>query len=208
MEIGTETAPVPAPGADARNLRELRVLYMGRLIYWKGLHLALRAFAEARQTLPGARMTVIGSGPDEKWLHSIGEELNLNGAVDWIPWLPQPKALQAYSQHDVLLFPSLHESSGNVVLEALARALPVVCLDLGGPGVMVDGTCGRAVATGGRSEAEVVHGLAAALVELTAPDAWQGAARGALARAREYRWESIVANVYAGAQITVAGGIR
>ena len=206
LEIGTESASAPVPRAEDRNLRQLRVLYMGRLIYWKGLHLALRAFAEARKALPEARMTVIGSGPDEKWLHGIAAGLKLGCAIEWMHWLPQEKALQAYSQHDVLLFPSLHESSGNVVLESLARGLPVVCLDLGGPGVIVSRDCGRAVSTAQRSEADVVSGLAGALVELASPEEWQRASCGALARARDYRWENIVGSCYAGVPQTILAG--
>jgi glycosyltransferase involved in cell wall biosynthesis len=170
------------------------------------LHLALRAFAEARKALPEARMTVIGSGPDEKWLHGNAAGLKLEGAIEWVHWLPQEKALQAYSQHDVLLFPSLHESSGNVVLESLARGLPVVCLDLGGPGVIVSRDCGRAVSTAQRSEADVVSGLAGALVELASPEEWQRASCGALARARDYRWENIVGSCYAGVPQTILAG--
>jgi glycosyltransferase involved in cell wall biosynthesis len=206
LEIGTEPASLEVPAAESRNLRGLRVLYMGRLLYWKGLHLALRAFAEARRTLPEARLTVIGSGPDESWLRGLARSLELQDAVEWIPWLPQQQAMQAYSQHDALLFPSLHESSGNVVLEALARALPVVCLDLGGPGVIVDSTCGRVVKTAGRAEPEVIRGLAEALVELTSPREWQRAACGALARAQQYRWETVVGAAYAGAAQTLSAG--
>jgi glycosyltransferase involved in cell wall biosynthesis len=206
LEIGTEPGEVEVPAAESRNLRALRVLYMGRLLYWKGLHLALRAFAEARSALPGARLTVIGSGPDENWLKGVAAGLQLDDAIEWIPWLPQQQAMQAYSQHDALLFPSLHESSGNVVLEALSRALPVVCLDLGGPGVIVDSSCGRVITTAGRSEAEVTSGLAAALVDLTSPEAWQRAACGALARARQYRWDTVVSAAYSGAAQTVSAG--
>ena len=186
--------PNAASGAEPETLR---VLYVGRLIYWKGLHLALRAFAEARKTMPQMKMTVIGSGPDESWFHSLAQNLQLESVVEWIPWMPQPEVLKNYSHHDVLLFPTLHDSSGNVVLEALSRRVPVICLDLGGPGVIVDNSCGRVVGTAGKSEAEVVTGLSAALHQLASHRERQVCRAGAQARAEEYRWDQVVRACYA-----------
>ncbi len=80
--------------------------------------------------------------------------------MTWSGWVPHDRIADLHRAHDALLFPSLHDSSGNAVLEALAEGSPVVCFDLGGPGAVVDPTCGRVVATAGRSEAACVAGLA------------------------------------------------
>jgi glycosyltransferase involved in cell wall biosynthesis len=69
--------------------------------------------------------------------------------------------MRAYLRHDTFLFPSLHDSSGNVVLEALSCGLPVICLDAGGPAVLVDPSCGFKVRPGEPSQ--VVEDLARAL---------------------------------------------
>ena len=60
-----------------------------------------------------------------------------------------------------MLFPSLHDSGGMVVLESLAYGLPVVCLNIGGPGIIVTNGCGRLVDVVGKSKAEVVAKLEA-----------------------------------------------
>jgi len=101
----------------------------------------------------------------------------------------------------VLLFPSLHDSSGNAVLEALAQGLPVICFDLGGPGTIVDSTCGRVVATGRRSEAACVTGLADAIEELSrAPALCRELGAGAGVRAQQYHWPKQVVRVYGDVQ--------
>lgn len=120
-----------------RHDQRVKVLYVGRLLYWKGLHLGLPAFACLREKAPGTTLTIIGSGPDEQRLKNLARRLNISDAVTWIPWMEREKVLKAYKNHDIFLFPSLHDSGGMVVLEAMAAGLPVVCLDLGGPGVMV-----------------------------------------------------------------------
>ncbi len=62
---------------------------------------------------------------------------------------------------DVLLFPSLRDGGGAVVVEAMACGLPVVCLDVGGPGFHVREGVGTKVGPG-RPDA-VAAELAAAL---------------------------------------------
>ena len=85
----------------------------------------------------------------------------------------------------------------------MGRGLPVVCLDLGGPGIIVDDTCGRLVAVAGRSENEVVHALSDALVQLAScPELRQKLSEGARSRAREYTWEKVVGRIYRDASFT------
>lgn len=165
-----------------------RVLYVGRLVYWKGLHFGLRAFAEFFRHHPGARLTVIGRGPDEAWFRELAQELGITDAVTWIPHMARAAVMRAYMQHDAFLFPSLHDSSGNVVLEALTCGLPVVCLDVGGPAVLVDPSCGFKVRPGEPSQ--VVEDLARALAALAASPALSRAmGEAALCRAREqFSW--------------------
>ncbi|MNR81953.1 Glycogen synthase [compost metagenome] len=194
-----------AIGADAfaapnrtRSRDSFKLLYVGRLLYWKGIHLALRALAELRREVPEARMTLVGSGPDEAWLKSLAHRLGVEDAVDWIGWMSRESLAQVYADHDVFCFPSLHDSGGMVVLEALAQGLPVVCLDLGGPGLMVDGSCGRVISTQGADERQVVASLRGALRELASDPALREAlSQGALARVREYAWPAVVARAYA-----------
>lgn len=145
LELGMPARTLPPPARPAA--AEFKLLFVGRLLYLKGLHLALAAFAHAFAD-GRARLTLIGSGRDEPWARAAARRLGIDGRLEWIPWLPREQLLARYPQYDVLLFPSLHDSSGNAVLEAMAAGLPIVCLDLGGPGVLVDQRCGIAVPPG------------------------------------------------------------
>lgn len=184
VEVGTEKSASPPARYRERPDGGLRVLYVGRLVYWKGLHLGLMAFAKFREAHPRARLTVIGSGPDEAWLRRLAQRTGLDGAVTWIPWLERAAVLRSYPRHDTFLFPSLHDSSGNAVLEALSCGLPVVCLDVGGPAVLVDESCGFRVRPG--KPRQVIEGLAQALASL-ADDAALARAMGEAARHRAHR---------------------
>jgi glycosyltransferase involved in cell wall biosynthesis len=143
------------------------------------------AFAKLRETHPGTRLTVIGEGPDEAWLRDVARRLDLDGAVDWVRPMDHTAVMRTYLRHDAFLFPSLHDSSGNVVLEALSSGLPVVCLDAGGPAVLVDPSCGirvRAV-----EPQQTVDDLARALAALADnPRLAQAMGEAARRRAREH----------------------
>ena len=117
--------------------------------------------------------------------------------IDWIPRLDQHDLLKLYRRYELFLFPSLHDSGGMVVLEAMAHDLPVVCLDLGGPGTMVDDTCGRVISTRHASRARVIEQLGHALIEIAEnQDLRHSLTAAALARVREYIWKAVVGRVY------------
>lgn len=174
-----------------------RVLYVGRFLYWKGIHLALKAFAQLHQKIPQARFTLIGAGCQQAWLQKLASQLDIEEVVDWIPWMEQKQLSSAYLQHDVLLFPSLHDTSPNVILESFHHGLPIVCLDLGGSGVMVNDTCGRVIETNGLRESEVILALSSALVELAEnSELRQDLSKGALARATKFTFKDVVEQIY------------
>jgi glycosyltransferase involved in cell wall biosynthesis len=174
------------------------VLFSGRLLYWKGVHLALRALAQVRTQLPDARLTIVGDGRDRPWLQNLARELGLESAVDWRGLLAHPEVLRIYATHTAFVFPSLHDSGGTVVMESLAQGLPVVCLDLGGPGAILPAQCGVKIPAHGRTEEQVVADLAAAMIRL-ATDAELHAtlAANALEAARRMTWSALAADAYA-----------
>jgi glycosyltransferase involved in cell wall biosynthesis len=145
----------------------LRLLYAGRLLEWKGLDLAMHAMRRLRDLGVSMRFTIVGDGRAWASLVRLTADLELEESIRWVAWLPQDQLHEHYYQHDALLFPSLRDSGGMVVLESLAHGLPVVCTDRGGPGVIVNDRCGRVVQTSGRTRDEVIDALAEALYALS-----------------------------------------
>jgi glycosyltransferase involved in cell wall biosynthesis len=187
-----EVAPAPAACAGPH------FLFAGRLLYWKGVHLALRALAAVRTELPGARLTIVGKGPDRARLERLARALALEDAIDWRGWLPREEVLRTYASHTAFVFPSLHDSGGTVVMEAIAQGLPVICLDLGGPGAILPADCGVKIRARGRTQDEVVADLAAAMAGLAIDPSLQGRLAGnALAAAQRMTWSALVAQAYA-----------
>ncbi len=196
LEIGTrEVRELARP--ERRPGQPLKLLFTGRFLYWKGMHLGLEGFGRLLDRGIEARLTMLGRGPDEAAWRRLAAELEIDHAIDWLPWVEHSQMGELYRRHHALLYPSLHDSSGNVVLESLAHGLPVVCLDIGGPAKMVDASCGRVITTAGKSAAECAQALADALEELARTDGLlERLSAGAQPRALSMRWPAVVSSLY------------
>ena len=198
-EIGVEAVNISAVG-PARNTdkeRTLRLLYVGRFIYVKGMHIGLRAMACLSARGIPVHLTLIGNGPDEQRWQRLAKRLGVAHCITWVAWMKQQDLFRAYQTFDALLFPSLHDSGGTVVLESMAGGLPVVCLDLGGPAELVDGSCGRVVPVENLRSNEIIKALADTLAELAAdPELVTRLHAGARQRALEFTWQRVIAQVW------------
>jgi glycosyltransferase involved in cell wall biosynthesis len=132
-------------------------LFVGRLIPWKGLLLAISALA--RTEAVGWELWVIGDGPDWRRAERLAEELGIRDRVEFLGQLPREEVLVSLSRADALLAPAMREAAGWAVAESLASGCPVVCLDRGGPSVIVGPEDGVVVPWRG----DVVGGLAKGL---------------------------------------------
>lgn len=195
LELGIDQSRI-VNDVRTRGCGPLRCLFVGRLIDWKGVRLAVDAVAEAASG-GNVHLTVAGDG---KLAGALREDLarrRLHSKVRLVDAMPQEELFSLYQQHDLLLFPSLHDSSGNVVLEAFAHGLPVLCLKLGGPGEIVSELNGVSINVRGKNRRGVVSALSAALRRLEMDEAWRMAlAAGALETARHMTWDAAVARVY------------
>jgi len=160
---------------------------IGNLLHLKGFHLAIMAFAQAQ--IVEAEYWIIGDGPERDRLKSLVCSLGLHSRVRFLGRLSQAETLHHLGNADVLLHPSLHESGGFVCLEAMAAGLPVLCLNLGGPGTIVPAEAGVKVEA--NTPDEVIEHLSAAMRWLaTDVEAWSCMGQaGQKAVLQRYTWE-------------------
>jgi glycosyltransferase involved in cell wall biosynthesis len=198
--IGIETRSI-LPGPRTANRAEdgtFQVLFVSRLIYWKGGELVLAAFSRLAAVVSEARLTVVGRGAEAVKLRARAKELGIDAKIVWRDdWIDNADLERLYEDHQMMLFPALHEAGGTVVLEALAKALPVVCLDIGGPGQVVGHLCGIAVPTDGVGSGTVVERLAdAALLLATDLDVYLQKSRASWEEAQRRSWRNEVDAAY------------
>jgi len=116
--------------------REAVVLFVGRLVRWKGCHLLIEAFAEVARRHPTALLAIIGDGPERAELESLAAPLG--GRVRFLGRQPPAQVRDWMGRARLLCVPSTVDDNGQteafgmVTLEAQAVGLPVVAFANGG----------------------------------------------------------------------------
>ncbi len=119
------------------------VLFVGRIAPEKNLQLAIRSWQAIHAALPDSRCVWVGDGPSRAALQAAHPEIHFTGL------LRGETLARHYASADVFPFPSLSETFGNVVLEAMASGLAVVAYDQAAAHEhLIDGLNGRSVAAG------------------------------------------------------------
>ncbi|MBX7196493.1 MAG: glycosyltransferase family 4 protein [Sandaracinaceae bacterium] len=121
-----------------------RLLFVGRLHPTKGCEHALEALSILRRQGLLASLSIAGRGdPDyEASLRAHATALGVEGAVEWLGFVPREELPEVYRWSDVFLFPSVwEEPAGLTYLEAMASGVPVVAYARGGAReLLVDGS--------------------------------------------------------------------
>lgn len=167
-KFGFESQLMPTIGLETEKLSHqshrqsegpLKLLFVGKLIGLKGIDLALRAL---KASGTNATFTLIGTGNYQATAERTAKSLGLGERVMFLGQLPREKVLKIYGEFDAMLFPSLHDTGGFAVIEAMFNELPVICLDCAGPAVGVREGCGVKVSVQQNRE-RVIEALAAGI---------------------------------------------
>lgn len=103
--------------------QRLVALYVGRIAPEKNLPLVIDAFRHMQAARPGMKLVMVGDGPERAKLQAMHPDIIFAGMRTG------EDLAEHYASADLFLFPSITETFGNVVLEAMASGLPVVAYD-------------------------------------------------------------------------------
>lgn len=176
-----------------------RVLFVGRLIYWKGLDIALSSFAKFTSlSSKETEFIFVGEGPYKTRIERLAVKYGIKNKIRIIDWTPQDNLKAIYLNSNLLLFPSLHDSSGNVVLEALSFGLPVVCLDCGGPAAVLGEMFTELIVSTQNKNRETIENLLVDKIAMLANDSikYNHYSQSAKQRAAEMTWDKTVSKFY------------
>lgn len=116
-----------------------QLLYIGKLIEIKGVHVLIDAMSSAIVQIPQLKLKIIGDGPQRKWLEKKAERMGLlNKNITFKGQVPHHLLPDQLRHADAVVVPSIvtkhNETEGMpvVILESLAAGCPVLASDVGG----------------------------------------------------------------------------
>jgi glycosyltransferase involved in cell wall biosynthesis len=112
------------------------VMFAGRLNKVKGISFLVEAFSQVAKEF-NTKLVIIGSGPEEHRLKSLARSLNLGNSVQFIPALNHNDLLNYLSKCSLFVLPSIFETMGITMLEAMASGKPVVASNIAGPNEVI-----------------------------------------------------------------------
>lgn len=116
------------PGSAAKRQRD-SLLYVGRLMEYKGLDKVLESMAVLRGRRLDVRLRVVGSGPDKERLEKVAENLGVGDRVTWLGDVTEEQLEREYRSAAALVLLSSAEAYGLAVAEALSCGTPCVVAD-------------------------------------------------------------------------------
>ena len=109
------------------------LLYVGRITHEKGLHDLIRASRLLVDEGRNIRVCICGEGPERVNLEKLTNELHMDRCVKFMGYVPQGERLESiFLDNDIFVLPSISEGTPKVLLEAMAKGVPVIATHVGG----------------------------------------------------------------------------
>lgn len=112
------------------NSQSCQIIFVGRLVFYKNLDTIIKAFQKVILKIPKAKLIVVGDGPMKRSWSDLVNHLGLNNSVSFAGNIPHEKKVALLKQSSFLVFPSVVEGFGIVILEAFACSKPVLVSDV------------------------------------------------------------------------------
>lgn len=129
---------------NAKNNKDFLIVYAGKALDWKGIHIFLKAARKAylENNITNFTIKLVGIRYDEeqkqvmKWV----KELNLENNVELIPFIQRSDLLKLLTDCNLSVYPAFRDSGSMSVLEASALGCPTICFNAGGQDAFPDST--------------------------------------------------------------------
>lgn len=174
----------------------VRILFVGRLVVQKNIPLLLSAMKDYTERYERQiDLSIVGDGDQKDYIDKMIVSLELHDIVTMKGSLFGNDLEREFFESDIFVLCSTHESFGIVLIEAMAKGLPIVAVDiLGVSDVVGNGVNGLLTAGDPSSLADAIHGL------IDSDQLYCEISANNVANARKYTWESVrslLSQVYA-----------
>lgn len=162
-------------------------LVAGRMIYRKGLDFLLDALVRIPIETE-YQLRIVGDGPElERLRKRCSDDPNLSVHVRCMGAIPYTKMEKEYAGADVFIMPSIRETTGTVLVEAMSKGIPVITINKFGGAIIFDANTGWLY--DGNTKEEYIESLKKAIIEcIENPDEVVRRGINARKKAESYTW--------------------
>ena len=179
------------PQPDTYHSKTPIFLVAGRMAYRKGHKFLLDALSQLPKDME-YECRIVGGGPELERLKSYSEHHGLQQNVVFTGKVPFSEMHKEYERADVFIMPSIRETTGAVLLEAMSSELPVITINKFGGPILLDHD--SAWLYDGKTKEEYIDNLKQAIVEcISNPEEVSRRGKNAKAYAEEHLWSKKVA---------------
>lgn len=166
-------------------------LVAGRMIYRKGHRFLLDAMRSI-SIETDYEVRIVGAGSELASLQKIvKKDANLKNHTVFVQKIPYTEMKKEYENADVFIMPSIRETTGSVLLEAMGYGLPVIAIDKFGSGLILNRDIGWTY--NGTTREEYITSLAKSMEYcITHPEEVERRGKNMLKKAHRYTWEKKV----------------
>jgi glycosyltransferase involved in cell wall biosynthesis len=108
----------------------LQFVYVGRLVFYKNLEILIRAVEIVKKNYPNIILEIVGGGPHKENLSELANQLELKENVKFCGYVSEEEKYRIISLSNAMVFPSLCEGFGLVILESFSCSRPVIVSDV------------------------------------------------------------------------------
>jgi glycosyltransferase involved in cell wall biosynthesis len=166
-ETAISAVRLPDPGIHRPRDGRVRLLWLSHVFARKGLVLAIDGFRNAVEYSAGRldiELIVVGDGAALAASKELADRTGISNRITFLGAVSYSEVDRHFAEADIFLFTSVQDTSGNVLLEAMRNAKPIIALDHQGAKALVTQGGARLVAIG--SYDETTRRIGAAIVEL------------------------------------------
>lgn len=147
-----------------REDKTLKLLYVGKLVEWKGLMFVLKSLRKLHGSLK-YEFNIVGDGPDRVYFQAYAQKHQLH--VHFRSRVPRKELSQLYYSHDLFVSPDIHGRGSNTIVEAKMHQLPVLMLDITDPDLITGEELNVVINTRKKSCAQIIDTISHTLLSFS-----------------------------------------
>lgn len=167
-----------------------KFIHFGRLVFHKCTFLIIESLVKTKNKI---LLDIVGKGPELERCQVLAKKLGVEDRVNFLGWYTtHGELLDSLKNYRGFVFPSIEDANGIVVQEAMGLGLPTICLDWGGPQLLVEhGITGYLIEP--KNQEYIIACIAKYLDELAVNgDLAEKMSIASRKKAQNWRWSNVI----------------